>query len=151
MHRHLTPATYVWKINDNYAGGVPDAFYSGEGGILFIEYKYIPKPPTKASTLIKPKLSGNQLYWLKGRYVQNVPVAVVVGTPKGSVVFTDLSWETGISRGELDNAALTAKQVASIISDHCIGKTYVDTNAQTHPNTARPSQIKETKVTLDAA
>ena len=40
VHRKLARDLYVWKINAAFQNGVPDAYYSGAAGDLWIEYKY---------------------------------------------------------------------------------------------------------------
>lgn len=134
VHRYLPASTYHWKINDNYAGGVPDAFYCDQGQVLFVEYKYVPKLPKREKTILSPKLSGNQELWLTQRYSQNVPVAVVLGTPIGSVMFVNCSWEQGISLAKLKEISLSSKGIANIIHNHCIGNQHVDTHGETYPN-----------------
>ena len=64
VHRQLSPDVFVWKINDKYAGGVPDAFYAGPARCLFIEYKYV-KLPKRDTTLVKTSLSEQQKLWLQ--------------------------------------------------------------------------------------
>ena len=152
VHRHIPSHIYRWKINDNYAGGVPDAFYCDIGGMLFVEYKYIPKVPKRGTTYIVPSLSELQKLWLAGRENQNVAVIVVLGTPLGSIVFSsNRTWERGITRDELDLYALPAKEVARIIVDHCIGKSHVSRNEQIYPDTKRPQQSPPAQEALDAA
>lgn len=140
VHRHIPKEIYCWKINDNYEGGVADAFYSGEGGVLFCEYKYMPTLPKRKTTIVTPKLSPAQLLWLKGRYSQQIPTIVVLGTPAGGVIFGHRTWESGVLREELEKYALPQKAVASIIYNHCIGYTYVTNNDSTYCNTYRPKE-----------
>ena len=69
IHRILKKhPVHIWKINDQYAGGVPDAFYEGVNSDLWVEYKYIPKLPKRSTTkidLTSPKmLSMNQQLWM---------------------------------------------------------------------------------------
>ncbi|QIB67110.1 hypothetical protein [Kineobactrum salinum] len=54
IHRHVPLPTYSWKIHDAFNGGVFDAFYSDNGGLLFVEYKYQPKIPKRATTMLVP-------------------------------------------------------------------------------------------------
>jgi len=92
--------------------GIPDNFYSSKGGILFAEYKYVTRIPKRASTLIIPHCSKLQLQWLARRYGENVPVCVILGSPNGAYIFTDLTWVDGIYR---DKLTLTRKQVSEWI------------------------------------
>ena len=98
IHRLLPPTVYKWKINDNFHGGVADAYYSGKKGDMWIEYKYISKPPKKQSTVIKTCLTDQQLNWLKTRQNEGRKVALVIGieAPNGfkgkdNIVITDLN------------------------------------------------------------
>jgi len=149
VHRQLPRSTYKWKINDPYAGGVADAFYSDDGGVLFVEYKYVPKIPKRESTVIVPKLSPNQQLWLAERHNQQVPVAVVLGTPEGSICFTEQSWEQGISKKELITFALPTRDIATIIHKHCKGITYVGHNDSAYPNCCGPRQGKAPESSLE--
>jgi len=152
VHRHIPSSeTYAWKINDVYAGGVADAFYCDVGGVLFCEYKYLPRPPVRPGTVIVPKLSSSQALWLKSRFEQNVPVVVVLGTPQGNIMFTGLSWEAGVHRQELDEYGLSQKAIARIILDHCKGTRHVEHNEQTYPNCRRSGESETTQVTLGVA
>lgn len=79
IHNKLPSSIYKWKINDNFQGGVADAYYSGPAGDLWIEYKYLSRPPKRADTVIKTCLTDQQLYWLKSRQSEGRNVALVVG------------------------------------------------------------------------
>ena len=52
VHKKLPSSIYKWKINDAYHGGVPDCFYSGNGGLCFVEYKYKKELPKRDGTSI---------------------------------------------------------------------------------------------------
>ena len=52
IHKKLPSTIYKWKINDAYHGGVPDCFYSGTGGLCFVEYKYKKELPKKMELLL---------------------------------------------------------------------------------------------------
>ena len=72
---------YCWKISDRYRAGVPDCWYSGPGGDIWIEYKYLKRQPRRWYT---PGLSQLQLQWLNERHEEGRRVAVVVGCPDGA-------------------------------------------------------------------
>lgn len=63
IHRKLPKEIYTWKIHDTYAGGIPDAFYAGPAGILFVEYKYVRKSTAKESLKIPFEISPVQVQW----------------------------------------------------------------------------------------
>lgn len=96
---------YSWKISDRFTAGVPDSYYSGRepGGVdLWVEAKFYNKLP-KTIDLIggkHPKISKLQQQWLEDRHNEGRRVAVVVGSPHGSVVFPALEWQTPLSREE---------------------------------------------------
>lgn len=125
IHKKLHSDVYRWKINDAYAGGVADAFYSGPNGMLFVEYKYISekKLPKRGTTLIVPDLSGLQKKWLRDRHEESIPVVVVLGTPQASVIFTHCEWEKGILTSQLGNIEDTSNmRVAEFIEMRCLGE-----------------------------
>lgn len=90
IHRQLSKSVHRWKINARYVRGVPDCWYSGPGGDLWVEYKYLPRAPRRDFT---PQLSANQKHWLQHRHEEGREVAVVIGTPAGAAILTDGEWE----------------------------------------------------------
>lgn len=82
VHRHLSSDVYRWKINDRFTNGVPDAWYCGKTGSLWVEYKYV-QLPARDDTLVRANLSKNQLQWLLQRQCDGQNVAVVVGSSFG--------------------------------------------------------------------
>lgn len=106
-----------WKINDNFAGGVPDAFYRSKNGVkpLWAEYKFIKQLPKRGSTKIKPNLSEQQLFWLKEALAANELAVVIVGCESikykrqvCGVVLTDPNeWAEGITADEFAKRAET--------------------------------------------
>ena len=89
IHRRLSGDVHRWKINARFVKGVPDAWYSGPGGDVWVEYKYLPNQPKRSTNI---GLSANQIHWLNHRYNEGRVVAVIVGTPKGAYVLTDQQW-----------------------------------------------------------
>jgi len=88
IHKALHPDVYKWKIHDTYTGGVPDAMYAGPAGVLFVEYKYIPKLPKKNTTVIRHSLSSLQCAWLE-RMKHSTNVALIVGSNSTGVIIQD--------------------------------------------------------------
>lgn len=86
IHRKLSKEIYVWKIHDTYAGGVPDAFYSGPAGILFIEYKYFKELPKRDTTRLPIKVSQLQIEWLNRASTCPMTVALVIGSQKSGII-----------------------------------------------------------------
>ena len=88
IHRKLPKEIYVWKINDNYAGGVADAYYCGFKDDLWIEYKYV-SLPKKDDSKVQIGLSALQVNWLSAQANRKRNVAVVVGSAEGILLLTD--------------------------------------------------------------
>jgi len=86
IHKKLPSSVYRWKIHDTFTGGIPDAFYMGPAGAVFIEYKYAKKLPARPSTPLPIKVSGNQLAWLNKALNCAVKPAVVIGHLNDAVI-----------------------------------------------------------------
>ena len=86
------PPAYAWKIHDNYAGGVPDAYYSGNKADLWVEYKWVQAFPKRAP--VNPKLSELQRDWLRRHHAHGRNVAVIIASPEGGVIYPGISWDT---------------------------------------------------------
>ena len=94
IHKQIHNDVYVWKINCNFAKGVPDAYYSGAIEDLWIELKYLQKLPKKAKVV--PNLSSLQKKWLLRARKQGRNVAVIVGSPEGGFLLLDpVEWQEG--------------------------------------------------------
>jgi len=120
IHNRLPSSVYKWKINDNFHGGVADAYYSGNGGDLWIEYKYISNPPKKPTTVIKTCLTDQQLNWLKTRQSEGRNVALVIGMAapfgykfKDNLIITDL--DQVITLETFSSSAIDKRGVAEYI------------------------------------
>jgi len=99
VHRSLPSEIYRWKIHDTYTGGVPDAFYAGPAGMIFIEYKYIKTLPKKAETPIKNTLSTLQVVWLTRMHNFGHTVAAVIGIGNNVIVLGDDElWQKDVSQ-----------------------------------------------------
>lgn len=112
VHRHLKAKLYFEKMNNPFRAGTADFWYSGKDGDCWIEYKYIPKIPTR--TTILPDLSPRQLKWLKDRVLEGRDVYVVVGHPNGGVVW-DGGFDRPMSPEEFLLRSLTRPQLAAWI------------------------------------
>ena len=116
VHKHLPAAVYRMKTNNPYVAGIPDCYYSGIGGDLWIEYKYIAKLPARVP--VKIKLSALQRRWLEGRHGEGRNVAVIVGSPEGAVIFRiDQALDIGMSAYHFREAMLTKQEVAEWITE----------------------------------
>lgn len=117
IHKKLPTDVYAWKINDNFQGGVADAYYSRIGGRdMWIEYKYLKALPRRPDTLVKFGLSELQKEWLNGRLLDGRTVSVIVGCPDGAVILTDGAWNMPMSADTFKrNAVATASIVDYIL------------------------------------
>lgn len=113
VHKHLPPAIYRMKTNNPYVAGIPDCYYSGNGGSLWIEYKFIPKLPARVP--VKIELSALQRQWLDGRNAEGRNVAVVVGSPEGAVIFRVENLDAVLSATNFRQLMSTKKEVAEWI------------------------------------
>jgi len=82
----LPKEIYKWKIMNSMTNGVPDCYFSGKKGDLWVEMKY-KTAPKRESTLIKHELSALQLQWLNNRQAEGRNVAVVYGTDIGCHIY----------------------------------------------------------------
>lgn len=102
-------------MHNPYRGGTADVWYSGPGGDLWVEYKWIPSTPKKGT--VKPKLEPLQLKWLGGRHTEGRDVCVVVGHPGGCVVFrTPDAWEGGATANAFSKMTMDRKTLAAWIA-----------------------------------
>lgn len=86
VHKSLPSSVYKVKIADKFARGIPDTWYSGPAGDLWVEYKYQEKLGTK------PNLSDLQQKWLVDRCAEGRNVACVVGSESGVAIYEGTSW-----------------------------------------------------------
>lgn len=114
------PAVYFEKNNNPYRSGTPDVWYSGLLGDLWVEYKFLPKIPTR--TEILPDCSPRQLKWLGNRLDEGRNVAVVLGTPEGGVIYRDRAWLVPLSPDEFRKKMIGKVEIAgwiySEVGDH---------------------------------
>ena len=116
IHSKLPTDVYAWKINDNYQGGVADAYYSMRGGNdLWVEYKYLPKLPKHPTTPIQYGLSALQLQWLRERLDDGRRVMVIVGSPQGHLVMENGAWESAVPCSGFISQAIDTRGVVTYI------------------------------------
>jgi len=96
VHRKLLDGVYKQSMTGIMGNnGTPDRYYEGCTSVLWIEYKAVDTNIPKIIDLIegKPKrLTPLQNQWLTRADFNDVPVAVVLGSKNGSVIFTGGSW-----------------------------------------------------------
>ena len=123
IHRLLGAEVYRLKNHNPYASGIPDCWYSGNAGDLWVEYKFL-TPPKRGSTIVDfcagkdPMLSALQQEWLRARHKEGRKVGVIVGTPDGGLWYPGLTWEPPRPAAERLSGLLSKKSIASIITEH---------------------------------
>lgn len=142
VHKHLSKEIYRWKINDSFQGGIADAYYSGTNGDLWIEYKYLKSLPKKTSTQIIPALRSLQKKWLNARYSEGRNIAVIVGSPDGSIILASpKEWTTGLTCEEFKERALTRQETADWIAEQCLD---LKNEKMSTPSSTTPMQKQNT-------
>jgi hypothetical protein len=117
IHRPLPSEMHKWKIHDNYAGGVPDCWYSGPAANIWVEYKWIAKLPKRDTTLIKPNLSAQQLAWLIKMSGHSISCACIIGSPAGGFLLTEKEqWINGIEK----HTIISNKEVSKWLTEFCM-------------------------------
>ena len=91
VHRHLPADLYRMKNHNQYNGGIPDVWYSGPAGDLWVEYKYVALPK-RENTVVTIDLSDLQKNWITSRVSEGRDVGVIVGCKDGGVWFPGTSW-----------------------------------------------------------
>ena len=114
VNKYLRGVVYFEKMNNPFRAGTADFWYSGKKGDLWIEYKYIPKIPTR--TTILPDLSARQLKWLNDREAEGRSVEVIVGHPDGGVVWP-CSFEQPLAPEVFRNYTRSRKALADLIKE----------------------------------
>lgn len=103
------------KMNNPYSSGTADSWYSGVGGDVWIEYKFVAKPPVRANLRPSQLLSDLQSVWLHERHEEGRNVAVIIGCPEGGLLLTDLAWEREYTAGEFKSLLRTKQELAQWI------------------------------------
>lgn len=119
VHRHLPKEVYRWKIHDTYTGGVPDAFYCGPAGSLWIEYKYIQLPKRK-STIVTFGTSELQRIWLTKMQNNGQLTGLIVGWERQATVIDPSLLLSPINSGDLIKQGMPFKHVAKHIETTCM-------------------------------
>jgi|TARA_R110000787_G_scaffold101792_1_gene207446 hypothetical protein len=119
LHLKLPKTVYKWKIHDVYAGGVPDAYYEGEEGCCWIEYKYVKSFPLRPTSIIKHSLSNLQKQWLRRANSNGQNAYVVIGSYDKVVILSNKEWEIPLTNEYFDNNALPRQAVVNWITSIC--------------------------------
>lgn len=128
VHRHLPAKLYRMKNHNVYNAGIADCWYSGVGGDLWIEYKFLVLPK-RDSTVIDlvggkdPALSHLQQAWLTDRHNEGRQVGVVVGCKEGGAWFPGTTWKATYTTEVLRAALVSRQEVAKTILNYMEGRT----------------------------
>lgn len=120
VHSKLDPKLIRWKIHDTFAGGVPDAFYLGEKGPLWVEYKYVKALPKRETTPISTCLTVGQQLWLDDLYRCKQPCALIIGHEQRAVIRVNGLWNVDIHRGDILSSTISRIGVAEWIKQQCM-------------------------------
>lgn len=103
------------KNHNQYAGGIPDCWYSGPAGDLWIEYKFVVLPK-RDDTLIIPNLSALQIDWLSSRSKEGRKVGVIIGSKDGGVWLPGLAWADPLETIEFCKLMMSRSDLAAVIA-----------------------------------
>lgn len=103
------------KNHNQYVGGIPDCWYSGSAGDLWIEYKFVVLPK-RDSTLIVPGLSALQVDWLTSRHKEGRSVGVIIGSKEGGVWLPALAWVNPLTTVEFCKLMMPRSDLAEVIA-----------------------------------
>ena len=116
VHRHLPEAIFRMKNHNQYHGGIPDCWYSGPAGDLWIEYKFIVLPK-RDDTTITIDLSALQQDWLRKRSAEGRKLGVIVGSKDGGVWFPNLAWENPLKTADFRKQSQSRSDLAGVIAE----------------------------------
>ena len=120
VHKHLDKSrVYYASIGSSYVAGVPDMYYEGSNGALWIEWKNFQKLP-RLIQLTNPssrsKLSPLQQQWLRRGNNNGQHTAVICGSPLGGVIYDGLEWEVALNQAQFILRSMDRKEVAQWIT-----------------------------------
>lgn len=119
IHRKLDSHVYRVKMNNPYAAGIPDVWYSGVERDLWVEYKYLSTDPKTRIVDPTTLLSALQLDWLNCRHAEGRNVAVIIGCPAGGVLLRNGEWNKHITADRFMTKVASREATASWITQFC--------------------------------
>lgn len=124
IRKDLCKEVYSMKNNNNYVSGVPDLWFSGPGGDLWVEMKFVQKLPKHVPLRPYDLLSKLQEEWLRARYEEGRNVAVIIGCKRGTrlegIILRDLAWEQDIPTQNFDALIVSKSELVSFIEGQVI-------------------------------
>lgn len=117
----LPEGIYSMKNNNDYTSGIPDVWFSGKKGDLWVEMKFVPKLPKRVPLRPYELLSALQEKWLRERYEEGRNVAVIIGCKRKArlegILLRDLAWEKDIDPQNFDALILSKSELVSFIKE----------------------------------
>lgn len=117
----LPDGIYSMKNNNEYVSGIPDLWFSGRRGDLWVEMKFIQKLPKTVPIRPYDLLSKMQEKWLRDRYEEGRNVAVIIGCKRGSrlegIILRDLAWERDIPTQDFGALIVSKSELVSFIKE----------------------------------
>jgi hypothetical protein len=110
------------KMHNDFYSGTADTWYSGIGGDVWIEYKYLPRTPVRASVEPQKLLTPLQLGWLEERHAEGRSVGVIIGCPDGGVRLSTAYLRRVLSpewfRGDVQSPEDLARWIMSVTTSY---------------------------------
>ena len=117
----LPEGVYSMKNNNDYTSGVPDVWFSGTKGDLWVEFKFVSKLPQKVPLRPYELLTSLQEKWLRERYEEGRNVAVIIGCKRDrhleGFLLRDLAWEKDIQPNEFNALILSKSELVAFITE----------------------------------
>ena len=125
VHKYLPPQHIVYRMpnSNRYVSGVPDTYYEGDNGALWVEWKKVPKIPRVWVPGKKGTPTSLQRDWLHRAHMNRVNVAVIVGCPAGGVFMRDFEWNKEWTQDEFFERVVSRKQLANYIAAEVVART----------------------------
>lgn len=120
VHKHINKKhVYFASMGGAYVAGVPDVYYEGNAGCIWVEWKNFQNLPNLISLSNKSsasKLSALQQSWLRRAAMNGVKTAVICGSPDGGIIFNGISWDGPMTREDFTISALSRAEIAAWIT-----------------------------------
>lgn len=116
INKLVPPHIHREKMGNPFSAGTADQWYSAMPYDLWIEYKFLPRPPKRS---FKLQLSELQRLWLRNRYNEGRAVGVILCFPgkQGCWMFFNTEWEGYITPDT--QHTYTRQEVAAFITRSC--------------------------------
>jgi hypothetical protein len=116
VNKLLPVGIYHEGMSNPYRGGTPDRWYDGPKNDLWVEFKWFASLPPR----IIPNLSPLQKAWLERAHRNGRNVAVILGSPDGCYIYTNMAWLQVIPRETYKALSITKRNVAEWITNQVL-------------------------------